>query len=48
MTVDDADPVGVYLGTTGGEVWGSIDEGDTWSNLAAHLPEVYSVEWAPS
>ncbi len=47
MTVDGADPVGVYFGTTGGEVWGSVDEGDTWANLAAHLPEVYSVEWSP-
>jgi len=47
MTVDGADPVGVYFGTTGGEVWGSADEGASWSNLAAHLPEIYSVEWAP-
>jgi photosystem II stability/assembly factor-like uncharacterized protein len=48
MTVDAGDPVGVYFGTTGGEVWGSADEGATWSNLAAHLPELYSVEWVPS
>jgi photosystem II stability/assembly factor-like uncharacterized protein len=48
MTVDGGEPVGVYFGTTGGEVWGSIDEGATWASLAAHLPEIYSVEWAPS
>ena len=48
MTVDAGEPLGVYFGTTGGEVWGSIDEGATWANLAAHLPEIYSVEWAPS
>jgi len=48
MTVDAGDPVGVYFGTTGGEVWGSADEGATWANLAAHLPELYSVEWVPS
>jgi len=46
MTVDDGDPVGVYFGTTSGEVWASADEGASWSCLAAYLPEIYSVEWA--
>jgi photosystem II stability/assembly factor-like uncharacterized protein len=46
MTTDQDDPVGVYFGTTGGEIWGSTDEGATWHQLVAHLPEVYSVEWA--
>jgi photosystem II stability/assembly factor-like uncharacterized protein len=46
MTTDDRDPVGVYFGTTSGEVWGSGDEGETWSRIAAHLPEIYSVEVA--
>ena len=44
MTTDDADPVGVYFGTTGGEVWASTDEGERWWCLASHLPEIYSVE----
>jgi hypothetical protein len=44
MSVDPGDPVGVYFGTTSGEVWGSIDEGGHWRQLAAHLPEIYSVE----
>jgi len=44
MTVDQADPVGVYFGTTGGEVWASADEGSSWRQIAAHLPEIYSVE----
>jgi len=44
MCVDDHDPVGVYLGTTGGEVWASADEGATWRQIAAHLPEIYSLE----
>ena len=44
MTVDDGDPVGVYFGTTSGEVWGSADEGDSWQSIAQHLPEIYSVE----
>jgi photosystem II stability/assembly factor-like uncharacterized protein len=47
MTADHLDPVGLYLGTTAGEVWGSRDEGATWSNLVRHLPHVYSVTAAP-
>jgi photosystem II stability/assembly factor-like uncharacterized protein len=44
MTTDDGDPVGVYFGTTSGEVWASNDEGASWTSILAHLPEVYSVE----
>jgi photosystem II stability/assembly factor-like uncharacterized protein len=44
MTGDAYDPVGLYLGTTSGELWGSRDEGKTWRCLARHLPEIYSVE----
>jgi hypothetical protein len=43
--VDGGDPVGVYFGTTSGEIWGSADEGATWSCLMHHLPEIYSLEW---
>lgn len=46
MTVDDRDPVGVYFGTTSGEIWASSDEGATWTCIASHLPEIYSVESA--
>jgi photosystem II stability/assembly factor-like uncharacterized protein len=46
MTSDRGSPVGVYFGTTSGELWGSRDEGRTWKCLAAHLPHVYSVESA--
>ena len=46
MAVDTQAAVGVYFGTTNGEVWGSIDEGERWSCLAVHLPHVYSVEVA--
>lgn len=44
MASDDAKNVGVYFGTTSGEVWGSIDEGASWKCLAAHLPRILSVE----
>ena len=46
MTVDTGTPVGVYFGTTSGEVWASADEGDSWRCIAAHLPEILSVEIA--
>jgi hypothetical protein len=46
MTADQAPSVGIYFGTTSGEVWGSRDEGRTWKCLAAHLPEIYAVEAA--
>jgi hypothetical protein len=46
MTVDDGDPVGVYFGTTSGEIWASGDEGASWECIAQHLPEIYSVERA--
>ncbi len=46
MTTDSASPVGLYLGTTSGELWASRDEGQTWRCIAAHLPEIYSVEVA--
>jgi photosystem II stability/assembly factor-like uncharacterized protein len=44
MTADALDPVGLYFGTTSGEVWASADEGGSWRQLAAHLPHVYAVE----
>ncbi|MBI2994493.1 MAG: glycosyl hydrolase [Gammaproteobacteria bacterium] len=46
MCADRAESVGVYFGTTGGEVWGSVKEGERWVCLARYLPEVYSVEAA--
>jgi photosystem II stability/assembly factor-like uncharacterized protein len=44
MKCDARDPVGVYLGTTAGEVWASRDEGGAWSMIASHLPRILSVE----
>ncbi len=46
MSVNNDDPVGVYFGTTCGELWGSDNEGGSWQCLAAHLPEIYAVEAA--
>ena len=44
MSCDAHDPVGVYFGTTGGEIWASRNEGVKWSCIARHLPEIYAVE----
>ena len=44
MSVDSLDPCGVYFGTTGGQVYGSADGGNTWSAIVRDLPAVYSVE----
>ncbi len=44
MASDGCDPVGLYFGTTSGEVWASMDEGASWTQIAAHLPHIYAVE----
>jgi hypothetical protein len=46
MTGDGLDPVGLYFGTTSGELWLSRDEGRDWQCIARHLPEIYAVEVA--
>lgn len=40
MCCDAAETAGVYFGTRSGEVFGSPNEGDTWSRIAAQLPDV--------
>jgi hypothetical protein len=44
MAVDRQDPVGVFFGTSTGQLFGSIDEGVTWSVVADNLPAIWSVE----
>jgi photosystem II stability/assembly factor-like uncharacterized protein len=46
MSADAGDPVGLYFGTTSGELWASRDEGRSWACIARHLPEIYAVEAA--
>src|SRR5919204_594888 len=38
MAVDSLDPCGIYFGTTGGQVYGSADAGDSWTAICRHLP----------
>ncbi len=44
MAVDRAETPGVYFGTNSGSVFASLDEGDSWTEIARHLPTVLSVE----
>jgi photosystem II stability/assembly factor-like uncharacterized protein len=44
MAVDSLDSCGIYFGTTGGQVYGSADAGDTWAPVVRDLPPVLSVE----
>ncbi len=44
MAVDSLDPCGVYFGTTGGQVYASSNNGDTWAPIVRDLPSVLSVE----
>jgi photosystem II stability/assembly factor-like uncharacterized protein len=44
MSVDTLDPGGIYFGTTGGQVYGSADGGDSWAPIVRDLPAVLSVE----
>jgi len=44
MSVDRFDQCGIYFGTSGGQVYGSNNAGDSWSALVSDLPAVLSVE----
>jgi len=44
LATDRLDPAGVYFGTTGGTLFASADEGDSWQTIAQHLPAIRSVE----
>ena len=38
MAVDSLDKCGVYFGTTGGQVYGSADAGDSWTPIVHDVP----------
>jgi len=46
MAADAREPVGLYFGTTAGELWASRDEGERWRCIARHLPQIHAVEVA--
>jgi hypothetical protein len=43
MTTDRADQAGLYLGARDGSLFASLDDGDSWDQLTAHLPDVLAV-----
>lgn len=43
LDTDGMDPEGVYVGTSNGEVYASIDRGDSWSRLPGTMPPILSV-----
>ena len=44
MATDTLDRAGVYFGTSGGALFASNDEGDSWTCIAEHLPAISSIE----
>jgi hypothetical protein len=48
LTVDGLDPYGVYFGTSSGEVFYSLDRGESWSTIPGRFPRITTVRaWAP-
>jgi serine/threonine protein kinase/photosystem II stability/assembly factor-like uncharacterized protein len=43
MSTDTLDPVGIYFGTRSGQVYGSADDGKTWTRILGGLPPVVCV-----
>jgi hypothetical protein len=35
---------GVYFGTTSGSLWMSDNEGNSWRQIAVHLPRILGIE----
>lgn len=44
MATDALDPAGVYVGTTGGQIFHSTDAGDSWTTIDCTLPRILSLE----
>ena len=46
MTFDSHEQPGLYFGTSTGQVYASTDDGESWSEIASYLPNIWSVEVA--
>jgi hypothetical protein len=46
MDVDALNPAGVYFGTRSGKLFGSADEGKSWTSLIDGLPPIVAVKTA--
>jgi hypothetical protein len=47
LATDGLEPLGIYLGTSGGHVFASRNGGATWTMIAGFLPRILSVSAAP-
>ena len=46
FTADNADQIGLYFGARDGTVFASLDDGESWTEIVEHLPDVLSVRAA--
>jgi hypothetical protein len=46
LAIDGLETPGLYFGTSTGQVFASVDEGQSWSEIASYLPSISSVEVA--
>jgi photosystem II stability/assembly factor-like uncharacterized protein len=46
MVRDDQDDFGLYFGTSTGQIFASLDEGDSWTEVSDYLPSIQSVRVA--
>jgi hypothetical protein len=46
FAADTLDEVGLYFGSNSGSLFASADEGESWRQIAQHLPIIFSVETA--
>ena len=46
LCTDTFDAVGLYLGTNTGQLYASVDDGDSWRRISATLPPITSVSVA--
>jgi photosystem II stability/assembly factor-like uncharacterized protein len=46
MAIDSYDVPGIYFGTSTGQLFASVDEGESWTEIASYLPGISSVEVA--
>ena len=43
MAIDSLEPVGIYMGTRSGQLFGTRDEGKTWHRILDGLPAIVCV-----
>jgi photosystem II stability/assembly factor-like uncharacterized protein len=46
LAIDTYDVPGLYFGTSTGQLFASSNEGESWTELASYLPDIWSVDVA--